>query len=62
MVNNQNNREEENMDGYVQTCISMNKTDRKDVAFLKKNGHKVIDIFRAGINDLKARTPKKLFR
>lgn len=50
------------MVSYTNTTISMNKEDLKDVNKLKKRGYKVIDIFRAGINDLTARQPKKLFK
>lgn len=49
------------MASYVNTTISLNKEDLKLVEKLKKRGHTIIGIFRAGLKDIEARTPKKLF-
>lgn len=49
------------MASYFNTTISLNEKDLKKANALKKKGFKIIDIFRAGLEDVKARSPKKLF-
>lgn len=45
---------------YRQTTISLNEKDVIALDLLKKRGFTIIDIFRAGLNDLEARKPKRV--
>ena len=49
------------MKSYSITTLSLSGDDLKNTKALRKKGHKLIDIFRAGLADIKARQPKKLF-
>lgn len=49
------------MKSYSITTLSLSGDVLRDTKALRKKGHKLIDIFKAGVADIKARSPKKLF-
>ena len=46
---------------YTNKSLSLTEKEAKRVEKLKKKGIGMIEIFRAGLNDVELRLPKKLF-